>query len=252
MRKIKIPLKYKKIIFIFKWCALITSIVFSFFTFSTFTALLLSLLLVVIGIFVEKIIFKYNFLYVNPVPPPMYLETNQSSICIGFDEIRGIERPFIGLVFNTKEVARQVHIYFRALINNKYNDISNEIIVSYVFEDEKRYTLFIYPSINRNKTLENIDKVKLEQGHNISKVVEFNVMSVFKYWPSTFSGEGNLKEILRNEVLSKTPFALQTLYFDNGEVHVAQKRPIFKYDLRISDREDLNSQDIEYGFQWHK
>ena len=59
--KIEISAKYKPMIFTLKWLAIIASIVVSFFTLSTLIAVLIAIILVLIGLFVEKIIFKYNF-----------------------------------------------------------------------------------------------------------------------------------------------------------------------------------------------
>ncbi|MCU5508083.1 hypothetical protein OCB07_04380 [Bacillus cereus] len=248
--KIEISAKYKPMIFTLKWLAIIASIVVSFFTLSTLIAVLIAIILVLIGLFVEKIIFKYNFLYINPTPK-IRKESQQVSVAVGIEPHKGMEQPFIGLVYRTETEAKEEFNYFKSLNSNKFKDEENEIIVSYVFEDDKKYTLFIYPNITRIKTMENIADYQVRNGHNIDKKIEAKILSFIRYFPSTFTGEGDLKDILNNVVMQNTPYALKTLYFENGQIQAAQKRPIFKYHMRIIDRDELNPQDIEYGFNWH-
>ncbi|CAG9615158.1 hypothetical protein BACCIP111899_04395 [Bacillus rhizoplanae] len=248
--KIEIPAKYKPIILTIKWLAIIASIIVSFFTFSTLVAVLISTIIVLIGLFVERIIFKYNFLYINPTPK-IRKEPQQVSVAVGIQQNKGMEQPFIGLVYRTETEAKEEFNYFKSLNSNRFKDEDNEIIVSYVFEDEKRYTLFIYPNITRTKTMENIADYQMRNGHNLDKKIEPQILSFVRYFPSIFTGEGDLKEILTNVVMPKTPYALKTMYFENGQIQNAQKKSILKYHMRIIDRDELNPQDMEYGFKWY-
>ncbi|MBH0159640.1 hypothetical protein [Fictibacillus sp. 26RED30] len=248
--KIEVPIRYKAAITTIKWAAILTSIIISFFTLQTKIAVLITLCLVIIGLIVEKVIFKYDYLYLNPMPPIRY-EPQQTFVAVGFDEFDGIERPFIGLVYRTKIEAQEEFRYFKSINENRYKDKNNELILSYVFDDEKRYTFFVYPNKNRNRTMKNIEEIKLNEGHNQTKKLNFKVFSFIRFFPSTFSGEGNLKEILRENILPKTPFVFQTFYLDNGDIKAAQKKPILKYHLRILDRSELNSQEIESRFEWY-
>ncbi|MFD4932880.1 hypothetical protein ACFWMS_29405 [Peribacillus butanolivorans] len=248
--KIQVPIRYKAVITAIKWGAILISIIISFFTLRTELVVIITLCLVIIGLFVEKVIFKYDYLYINPTPR-MRTEPQHTFVAVGFDEFDGIERPFIGLVYRTKVEAQEEFRYFKSINENRYKDNDNDIIISYVFEDEKRYTFFMYPNKNRNRTMKNIEEIKLNEGHDKTKKLNFKVFSVVRFFPSTFTGEGNLKEILTEKVLPKTPFAFQTFYLDNGEIKPAQKKPILKYNLRIINRNELSSQDIESGFEWY-
>jgi hypothetical protein len=249
MRNIKIPIRYKKIIAFVKWTSILSSIIVSFFTLDTSIAVVISLLLVVVGIILEKIIFEYNYFYVNPMPR-IHKKGQQTFVAVGFDEFNGIERPFIGLVYRTQEEAKEEFQYFKALNGNRFIDKDNDIVLSYVFEDEKRYTFFVYPNKTRTRTMDNIEDIRVKEGHNKDKILKFGVFSFVRFFPSTFTGEGLLKEILKSEVLPRTPIAFQTFYLDNGEIKHAQKKPILKYHARILTREELTSEDIENGFQW--
>lgn len=247
--KIKIPIRYKNLITALKWGSILTSIIVSFFTLQTELAVIITLFLVIIGLFVEKVIFEYNYLYINPTPR-INAEFQQTSIAVGLDEFNGIERPFIGLVYRTKVEAQEAFRYFKSINENRYKDIENNIFISFVFEDEKRYTFFLYPNKYRNRTMKNIEEIMLNQGHDKTKKINFKVLSIVKYFPSTFKGEGSLRQILTERVLPKTPFAFQTFYLDNGEIKPAQKKPILKYHLRIINRNELSSEDIESAFEW--
>ncbi|NLP51274.1 hypothetical protein [Bacillus sp. RO1] len=249
MKKVQVPVRYKNTISIVKWTTIIASIIISFFTLETSVAVPVSILLVAIGIFIERIIYTYNLFYINPMPK-IHKEGQQTFVAVGFDEFNNVERPFIGLVYRTQEEAKEEFQYFKALNGNRYSDKDNEIILSYVFEDEKRYTFFVYPNLSRNRTMDNIEDIKLREGHNKEKILNVSVLSFVRFFPSSFTGEGNLKDILKHQVLPRTPIAFQTFYLENGEIKHAQKKPILKYHLRILNREELTSKDTESGFPW--
>ena len=71
--------------------------------------------------------------------------------------------------------------------------------------------------------MENIADYQVRNGHNIDKKIEAKILSFIRYFPSTFTGEGDLKDILNNVVMQNTPYALKTLYFENGQIQAAQK-----------------------------
>lgn len=180
--------------------------------------------------------------YVNPTPEKV--RENQSvSIALGFDTYNNEERPMITLVYKTKKEAKESFAYFKKITSGKFDDVDNDLIISYVLEDDNKYALFTYPSKQREKTFDNIDGLELEPSKTF-------VVSFVNYYPSRFSGFGNLIDTL-DVISSKTPYLLQSGYSDNGNIVLSQKRPILKYHLRIIHRSELDKNDIEFGFPWY-
>ncbi|WP_440896769.1 hypothetical protein ACS127_01780 [Amphibacillus sp. Q70] len=61
----------------------------------------------------------------------------------------------------------------------------------------KEYTLFVYP----NKTMENIDDISLRKDHERYKILNFHDLSFVSFFSSSFTGEGNLKGVLKHQII---------------------------------------------------
>ena len=70
--------------------------------------------------------------------------------------------------------------HVRAIALNKTKDEDNNLILSYVFEDEKRYTLFVYPSSQRKRAYEY--KEAFEKSLEKDEEANLSVMSFVHYF----------------------------------------------------------------------
>lgn len=243
---LEISNEYRKLVKLLNRSVIAFSIIISFFTIPFPISVLITVVLIGIGIAIEKIVFVYAVVYVNPIPPRLGMN-QQTSIFYAYDFKNDVQIPIIGLVFKTKTEAIEKYQFLKAIANCR-KDEANNLVVSFVFEDEKRYTLFLYPNKNR----ENAHQTKsiIESALERNAKAKLTIVSFVQYFPSTFTGQGNLKDIL-TDFINKSPIALNTYYFNNGQVLPARKTPILKYHIRILMRSELDEQDIEKKFEWN-
>ena len=78
-----------------------------------------------------------SIIFIHKSNPKIRKESQQVSVAVGIEPHKGMEQPFIGLVYRTETEAKEEFNYFKSLNSNKFKDEENEIIVSYVFEDDK-------------------------------------------------------------------------------------------------------------------
>lgn len=200
-----------------------------------------------VGILIEKVVFVYGVVHINPMP--QRLRDNQH-VSIGYGYLdEEMKRPFIYLVFKTKIEAEESYDYFKAISMGNLNDDDNNLILSFVFEDEKRYSFYLYPAPHRvaaQSSKRNVE-VTLDKGEKVN----LKVISFIKNFPATFTGQGKLKSILM-DFNEQVPIEFNTAYMKNGEIVTAKKRAIKKYHFRINDRPDLDiKSDVETKFGWY-
>lgn len=243
---IEISTRYKKMVKVINRGALAISVILSLFTIPFPISLIIALVLAGISIAIEKVVFIYTVLHVNPVPTRLRAK-QQVSVYYACDTEDDVKKPVLGLVYKTKTEAIEKYDHLKAIALDT-KDENNNLVVSFVFEDDKRYTLFMYPRKDREVAYHTKDYFEstLEKGEK----AKLRIMSFIDYYPTSFTGKGRLREVL-DEFMNNTPYSLNTYYFQNGMVIPARKRPIFKYHMRILKRDDLDDKDIEKGFDWY-
>lgn len=222
------------------------SIIVSFFTLTQYLNIAVAIMIVFIGYLIEKVIFVYNIVYINPFP--QRLRENQA-VSIGYGYLdEEMKKPFIYLVYKTKTEAIEHFKYFESIVLGKLNDEDNNLVLSIVFEDKSRYGIYFYPSPYRLSALE----TKRKFGNSLGKNEKANlkVMSYIDFLPAIYTGDGELMEIFK-KFTEQTPIELNTCYFANGEIITVRKKAIKKYHMRIMNRNDLNFYtDVESRIDW--
>lgn len=247
MFPIEINGRYKKNLKIINRTVVVGSIVISFFTLPTIWSVTISIVIALIGILIEKTVFVFGIIHINPMPQRLR-ENQHVSIGYGYND-EDMNQPFICLIFKTKTEAIESYEYFKALAMHNLKDEDNNLILSFVFEDISRYTFYIYPSRHRTAAYSTQNEIEnsLEKGDKTN----LKVISYIKCFPSTYTGEGNLKEVLK-KFTEQVPIEFNTLYKNNGSFVPARKRAIKKYHIRINNRNDLNDKsDVESKFDWY-
>ncbi|MFC6549365.1 hypothetical protein ACFQBN_22145 [Cohnella cellulosilytica] len=222
------------------------SILISFFTLPIYVTVAVAVIFALIGYLIEKMIFVYNIVHVNPFP--QRVRGNQHvSIGYGYTDEEEL-KPFIYLVYKTKAEAIEHFQQFESIVLGSLNDEDNNLVLSIVFEDNLRYSFYIYPSPYRLSALNT--KREVESRLDKNEVVNLKVLSYIEFLPATYTGEGDLKGIFK-KFLQQTPIEFNTCFMRNGNIIPVRKKAIKKYHLRITDRKDLNpSLDVESRIGW--
>ncbi|QUL53370.1 hypothetical protein KDC22_23635 [Paenibacillus tritici] len=245
MFPIQINGRYKNKIKYISRTVVIISVIIAFFTFPTYINVAAASMFALIGYLIEKIVFVYNIVHVNPFPQK--IRKNQH-VSIGYGYIDDeMNRPFIYLVYKTKTEAIEHFQFFESIVLGKLNDEDNNLILSIVFEDSLRYSLYIYPSPFRISALHTVNAVESTLDKN--ERVNLKVMSYIDFLPAIYTGEQELKEIFK-KFIQQTPIEFNTCYLNNGEIIPIRKKPIKKYHLRLVERSELGDVDVESKIEW--
>ena len=197
--------RYKNIIKIVNRTVVVISILISFFALPTYINIATAFIFALIGFLVEKIVFVYNIVHINPFPQRIR-RNQQVSIGYGYmdDEMK---RPFIYLVYRTKTEAIEHYQQFESIVLGKLNDEDNNLVLSIVFEDNIRYALYIYPSPYRISALKT--KIDFESKLEKNEIANLKVMSYIDFLPAIYTGESNLKELFK-EFSQQIPIEFNT------------------------------------------
>jgi len=241
--------KYEKLV---KWILRILTligIISSAFTLYWYFSLTVAIVLVLVEQFFERAIFQYTTIYVQPIPDFEYKSEEWKGMIFGYPEDGNKNFPkLIGLGFKTEEYAKK---FFNLLKQWNYNDLldkNNNICLSFIIENEKEYSTYLYPNLRRetigkfftftkrSSRLEKYGKEQLELIFNIifCKLFPFGLNSRLKLFMDRYE-EGE-------------PYILDAYIFDKNKIReIPEINPIEKYHLKYKKRIELTKDEIEFS-----
>jgi hypothetical protein len=196
----------------------------------------------------------FNTLFIQPIPTPDDLR--KAEWCANrFEFAQGnvADKEFlIGLVFKDKEAGEKIFKCISAWNNFEKWDMEDNIKLSFIIENEKDYSTYIYPSSNRESIKRFESKIR-KNGKQHNKLIYTLIMcKVFPYGKQ--SNLYKFKEEYQNFnlfTLNGKPqeykqFTLKGFYLNEGKMIALDNPPIEKFHLKIKERKDLREGEVEY------
>jgi len=246
--------KYEKGVKYFLRILMIVGIVSSLITFPVYISLILSIFLVLIEQVLEKANFMFNTLFVQPIPTPKDLKkADWYANIFGFVQGNVANKKFlIGLVFKDKEAGEKIFKCISAWNNMEQVDMEDNINLSFIVENDKDYSTYIYPSVNREVIRKFESKIKKKGKYHNKLIYTLIMCKIFPYGKNSHFYK--FKEEYQNYSLftlngkpqKYKPFTLKGFYLSNGKMIPLANPLIEKFHLKIKNREDLTKEDLEY------
>ena len=198
--------------------------------------------------FVERCIFEYTSIYVQPMP----------DFALKMEEWKGMAFAFpqqpdpkllnvVGCAFATKDYAHKFFELLRDWNYQKKEDRDNNICLSFILDDT-HYIAYLYPNPDRHTVREFFDAAedvqKLEKHGKTHQRLAMQ-MVLGKRFP--YGDDAKLKLFVRNQPANR-PFWLKPfLMHDDGTLEMLyDEEPILKHDFKFKSKKDLTPQEYEY------
>lgn len=218
-------------------------------------SLLLAIALVVIDYFLEKTLFYYTSLYVQPLPDFTY-DPNKwvanAFVSIG-EPSNPSSQKIVGLTFNDQAYARKFFDLLRAWNYGESDDKDGNIRLSFL-TDENMYYVYLYPSFERNTIKQMHEKLKAENALPKYGKEHFGLIMSLVICKGFETKHGYALGTFTNNHAENAPFLLAPFLHNGGS---SDPEPLFdiepiqlhSYKARIP--RELTENDFEY-VHWRK
>lgn len=223
-------------------------------------SLTISIFLVVIEQIVEKIVFQYISIFIQPFPTEW-----DDSKWLAMVRMQVGSANYIGLLIETEDQAKKLFECLRAWNYERDEDIENNIVVSFVLEREDMYTAFIYPSFRR----EVIKEFKEQADYEMFKRKKLKeqqqvILSMCFCKEFQISSMSSIYQFIK-DYRNGTPYALTVLFRSSPiDIHAGLSmitrvqdspiqpvegiRPIIKRHIKVRKRGELTASDFEFQY----
>lgn len=248
--KLAMPEKYKPAIKKAKWALALLGLVSSLIIFpSILYSFAFSLFLLAIGAFVERVIFHYSPLYIQPLPNFKIENEKWLGMTYGYTASpdMSVVIPLIGLFFSEEAYAKKVYDLLLEWNYGEHIDLDNNIQASLILRGDKEYTFFIYPNAERETAKRFFEQTEAERKKTSLtdlQIKEFLQLVMGK--GCKISDKNRFDEFIEL-FKEKKNFFLQLLVMKNGKPEEIPGVGNFKkLHLKIKREEELDRKDIEY------
>ena len=249
--EIIVPEKYRSYIKTTKYFLTFIGLISAFFYFkSVFIAFLFGLGIYLLSSLLEKIIFSYANLYIQPLPD-FEIESNKwIAMGFGYAEEPKLKShiPLVRIVFSNEEYGRKIYSLLISWNYDQLKDVDNNICTSIILDGKDDYIFFCYPSIKREtvteffKTCEREWKEKSLTDVQMRDFLTLILGKRFKITPLSY-----LPTFLKRyrdgspylfEIAKTTP--------QGSTEKIEGTHTIFKFNLKVKNKDELTRKDIEY------
>jgi len=200
--------------------------------------------------FVERCIFQYTTIYVQPMPDFALKTEEWKAMAFDFPQEPGPTLlNVVGCAFATREYAHKFFALLRDWNYDQKEDQDNNICLSFILEDESQYVTFLYANPRRHTVKESFDAIeearKLEKyGKEHQRLVIHMLLG--KSFP--FGPDAMLKVFVQKQPEDR-PFWLQPFLFHDGKPElIYDEDPILKHHFKFKCKKDLTPSEWEYHF----
>ncbi len=208
-----------------------------------------SILIFIIEYLFEKSIFIYSSIFIQP--PPNFTIDGERWRGMGYlisDSNNLNKLSLIGPAFDSKEYAQKIFTLFKAWNYNNVEDVEDNIKLSFIIEDEKNYSTYIYPSFERkiikdfHKKVEKENELKkFGKEHNPS-IMALILCKIFPYSKKSF-----LNQFTEGQKNKEAFLFTAFLYNKDGSFSlITEIDPIIKFHYKFKHRKDLQKKEYEY------
>jgi len=209
----------------------------------------LAVLLVIIEQFIERSVFCYTSLYVQPMPTFEIQPGKWQGMAYMLPPNSGaLGLNGVGLVFTETQYAKH---FFGLLWEWNYgqpDDKSNNIHLSFIIEPDNRYSVYLYPDLQRHTVREFAQSVEDEQLRKSPTKEHFPLVAqliLHKCLPYTQACFVN--KFVESQPQHEAFWLVPCILTKAGAQVLTMVSPIVKYQFRFCCRQDPNKRDLE----WH-
>lgn len=194
--------------------------------------------------FIERSVFMYTTMIIQPFPnfDIDHSEWLTNGFLIPID--KDSEEPYyMGPAFRTREYAEKFFGYIRSWVNgHSFNDIEDNIVVSFIIEPNSTYTTYLYADPDRTRLEGTFAKRKKKRGRREQQFVHQMI-----YWNNLDFKDGyKIKLFLERNLPEQKPFYFTPFVAEPFE-------PLFdscikKYKFKVHHRAGLTQQMLEYHY----
>jgi hypothetical protein len=245
-----------------KWILRILTIIgilSSIITFQWYLGLILSIFLSLIEQLLEKIVFMFTTLFIQPIPN--WDSKEWLGMIFGIPLKRNIYK--LGMLFKSENYAKEIFKCIRAWNYNQDEDLNNNINISFIIESNSEYSAYVYPSLERKSielAKEKLEKEMLEK--RVFKEHQQLIMTIIicKLFPNPPNSNFNLFKsyykmgdsfefgayFIKSQIPElKNGKPITVKEGQIGQIH--DINPVLKFQLKIKNRNELTEKDIEYS-----
>lgn len=208
--------------------------------------------LLLLEVTIEKIVFEYSVLIVQP-PPDFKIEESQW-VTNGYlfpdpqyKKQYDLQNHF-GPVYKDEAYSKQFFDYLRSWNNGESDDMENNICLSFVIEEDNSYTTYIYANPDRkwldvafNNYRENVKYEKY------GKVQQSMVMQMV-YWKTLPNKKGTLFYSFISEQEQDKKFHFCPFYLVNEKPVAIDSFVVKKYGYSLKRRDEVTERDLEFYY----
>lgn len=246
-----IPEKYKGALNISKWLITAVGLISSLIVFpSVLYSFLFAFLLFLVGTFLEKVLFHYSPLYIQPLPD--FEIENEKWLGMTYGHYLDPETeetyPMLGMFFSDEVYLRNIHRLLMEWNYGDFFDAQDNIQMSQILRENSTYTFFVYPNPDRETVKNFFQKAETER-----KQISLTDVQM-KHFVQLVMGKGcrmtnrqKLEEFI--ELYKKKQFFFFELLLMRGnQPEALPDLGVFKKRrLKVKNESDLDRKDIEYG-----
>ncbi len=194
----------------------------------------------------ERVVFLYTSLYVQPMPRFNYIPDEWLGMVFGQPADPNAPEV-VAPIFRTELYAREFFRLLQAWNYNEVEDRDNNVCVSFIIEDSESYSVYLYPSTERRSITEFSQRVENEAlrekpgKEHFQLVIQFMFCHMFNY-----NADSHFERFRRRQRPDR-PLCLSVAVKRNGEGELLRDAGrILKFHWKIKERRELTRDDMEY------
>jgi hypothetical protein len=213
---------------------------------------LVALLLLGLEVMVEKIVFEYSIIIIQPLPDfkideAQWLTNGYLFPNPAYKEEYNLQNHF-GPCYKDEKYARKFFEYLKSWNQMSSDDTENNICLSFVLEEDNSYTTYIYANPNR-KWIDEAFNVYQEANkvEKYGKIQQSLVMQMV-YWKTLPNKKGTLFHSFVSTQDENGLFHFCPFILNDKHTFALEDLTIKKYHYSYKKRRDVNKMDIEFYY----
>ena len=243
--------KYKKSVRVIKYAVAIIGLMSSLFIFpSIIYSFFFAALLFLLQTFIEKTIFSYVSIYVQPLPDFTIEPEKWVGMSFGYatDNQRIYKMPTVGMLINDIDYARKIYRLIRTWNYNERVDKDHNIKMSVILRNEKEYVFFAYPSKERKTVNQFFKSAENKRRKKSLTDVHHQLITQLILGKSCEITRSSYLPMFINDYRPEQSFYFQILLYKEKTVYrIPELEDMVIHNLKIKKEGELTRHDVEYG-----
>lgn len=242
--------RYKKVIGYSKYTLTLIGLISSVFIFpNVIYSLLFALSLFLIQSIIERTIFSYVSIYIQPMPDFEIFPDKWLGMVFGYavNSERTVQIPTVGMLFNDEEYAKKIYNLILGWNYGELRDKEGNISMSVILRDHDKYVFFAYPSMNRETVKDFFNGVEKQRREESLTDIQFQLLAQLVLGKGCKITSSSYLPTFVKRYRSGIPFYFQVFVYKDGQPQTVQGlKDIVIGDLKIKKEAELTRKDLEY------